>query len=66
MAFRRGGSLSAPKRITFALSLILIIVAVASLFAHLPFGAPFVNAHRFWIAVAGYLLLTLGVLLPGL
>ncbi len=68
MAFgRRGGwSLNAPKRITFAISLALVVVAIGSLYLRLPYGASFVGAHRFWIIVAGYGLLALGVILPGL
>ena len=67
MAFRRAGfSLNAPKVITFLISLLLIGSAVASLYVHLPAGQGFVASHRFWLAVAGYGLLALGVLLPGL
>ena len=67
MAFRRGGfSLNAPKVITFLISLVLVGLAVASLYVHLPAGQGFVATHRFWFAVAGYGLLALGALLPGL
>ncbi len=67
MAFRRGGfSLNAPKVITFLISLVLIGSAIASLYVHLPAGHGFVASHRFGLAVAGYGLLALGVLLPGL
>ena len=67
MAFaRRGGRLNAPKVITFTVSLILVGLAVASQYAHLPAIGPFVAGHRFWMAVAGYILLALGVMLPGI
>ena len=68
MAFaRRGGfALNAPKVITFVISLVLVIVALASLHFRLPYGASFVGAHRFWIVVVAYVLLALGCLLPGL
>ena len=67
MTTRRGGfSLNAPRRITFALSLVLVLVATLSFRLHLPVGQGFVASHRFWLAVAGYALLALGVLLPGL
>ena len=67
MAFRRGGfSLNAPKVITFGISLLLVLAAVASLHFRLPVAQGFVTTHRFWIAVTGYVLLALGVLLPGL
>ena len=68
MAFaRRGGfAFNAPKVITFVISLILVIVALASMQMRLPFGAAFVSSHRFWIVVAAYALLALGCILPGL
>ncbi len=67
MAFRRGGfSLNAPKVITFGVSLLLVLAAVASLHFRLPVAQNFVTTHRFWLAVAGYVLLALGVLLSGL
>ena len=55
-----------PQVITFAISLLLVLAAVASLHLRLPLGHGFVTAHRFWVAVAGYGLLAVGVLLPGL
>ncbi len=67
MASRRGRfSLNAPRRLTFVVSLALILIAAVSLRVHLPVGQSFVAAHRFWIVVAGYALLALGVVLPGL
>ena len=68
MAFARraGFALNAPKVITFVISLILVVVAIASLHMRMPFGAAFVSAHRFWIVVAGYVLLALGCVLRGL
>jgi hypothetical protein len=65
--FRRGGfGLTPPRFITFVVSLILVLAAIASLYTRLPVVGIFVNSHRFWIAVVGYLILTLGVLLRGL
>lgn len=68
MAFaRRGGlALNAPRVITFAVSLLLVLVSLASLRVHLPYGAAFVASHRFWILLAGYVLLALGCVLRGL
>lgn len=59
-------TLGAPRLVTFAISLLLVLAAVASLRVHLPVGASFVAAHRFWIVVAGYGILVLGVVLPSL
>ncbi len=65
MAQRRGGfPLNAPRLLTFAASLLLVLAAGLSLRFHLPVGHGFVTAHRFWMAVAGYALLALGVLVP--
>jgi hypothetical protein len=65
--FRRGGfGLTPPRFITFVVSLILVLAGVASLYTRLPVVGAFVNSHRLWIAVAGYVILMLGVLLRGL
>lgn len=64
MAQRRGFGLNAPRLVTFAASLALVLAATLSLRFHLPVGQGFVAAHRLWLAVAGYGLLALGVLLP--
>ncbi|RYB02715.1 hypothetical protein [Lichenibacterium ramalinae] len=59
-----GFSLNAPRMLTFAASLALVLAAGLSLRYHLPVGQGFVAAHRFWLAVGGYALLALGVVLP--
>ena len=65
MAQRRGGfGLHAPRLLTLAASLALVLAAALSLRFHLPVGQGFVASHRFSLAVAGYGLLALGVLLP--
>ena len=66
MAQRRGGGfgLKTPRLVTFAVSLALVLAASLSLRFHLPLGQTFVAGHRFWLAVAGYGLLALGVVLP--
>ena len=67
MAFgRRGGfGLGAPRRITLALSLILVLLAVGSALTHYPHALQAVATHRFWLLALGYVVLLLGVLLPG-
>jgi hypothetical protein len=64
--FKGGFGLSAPRIITFVVSLILALAALASLYTRLPAVGTFVNAHRLGIALAAYLILMLGVLLRGL
>ena len=65
MAQRRGGfALTAPRLLTFAASLALVLAAILSLRFHLPVGQGFVASHRFSLAAAGYGLLALGALLP--
>ena len=65
--FRRrpGFVLGAPKLVTFALSLILVLLAAGSALVHYPPALAPVAAHRFALAVAAYVVLALGVLLPG-
>lgn len=55
--------LSPPRMLTFIVSLVLAVLAVASLYVHVPAISAFVTAHRFWILVAAYVILALGVLL---
>jgi hypothetical protein len=62
--FRRVGfAFTAPRFITFAVSLILALAALASLYTRLPVVGTFVNAHRVGVALAAYVILMLGVLL---
>ncbi|MBV8850136.1 MAG: hypothetical protein JOZ16_11195 [Methylobacteriaceae bacterium] len=60
--------LTPPRIITFAVSLILVLATIASLYTRLPIVGAYLNSapHRFWIAIAGYVVLMLGVLLRGL
>ena len=60
--------LTPPRFITFVVSLILVLAAVVSLYTRLPVVGTYLNSgsHRFWIAVAGYVILMLGVFLRGL
>ena len=51
--------LSAPKKIVFYVSLVLIIVGLLGLFI------TELEAFRFWFVLAGYVLLALGNLLKG-
>ncbi|MCL2154220.1 MAG: hypothetical protein FWH53_01010 [Leptospirales bacterium] len=53
--------LSAPKQIVFLISLILAIIAVIGYFV----AIPFVSLYGWWILLAGYVLLALGVFLKG-
>ncbi len=64
MPQRRGSALKAPRLATFVLSLLLVLAAGLSLRLHLPVVQGFVAAHRFWLALGGYALLALGVVLP--
>jgi hypothetical protein len=65
--FKRGGfALTPPRLVTFAVSFVLVVVALASFYTRLPGVGTFVNAHRFAIVVVGYVILVAGVLLRGL
>jgi len=58
--------LTPPRVITFVVSLIVALAALASLYTRLPVVGAFVNAHRLGVALAAYVILVLGVLLRGL
>ncbi len=62
---RSGFALGAPKVVTFALSLILVALAAGSALTRFPHALAPVATHRFWLAVAAWVVLALGVLLPG-
>lgn len=55
-------SLSAPRTITFLVSLVLIGLAVASLYMRIPTIGRFVAGHRTEFFVGAYAVLMLGVL----
>lgn len=54
--------LTPPRLVTFAISLLLVALAVASLYTRLPVVGPTVVLHRTWFLVGGYAVLALGVL----
>ena len=58
--------LTPPRILTFAISLVIAILAIASLYTRLPTIGAWVNGHRFWMMVAAYVILALGVALRGL
>lgn len=58
--------LTAPRILTFLISLIIALIAVASLYTRLPTIGAWVNGHRFWMMVAAYVILALGVALRNL
>ena len=59
-------TLTPPRLITFLLSLILVGLAVASMYTKIPNIGGFVAGHRTWILVAAYAVLALGVVARGL
>ena len=56
--------LTPPTRLTFILSVILVILALLVRYAHV--SIPFVNAHVFETLLIGYLVLLIGNLFRGL
>jgi hypothetical protein len=48
--------LHTPSKWTFWLSIILVLIAIVSRFAHVPEVAPYVS----WIGILGYLVLVFG------
>ena len=69
MATRRAAvarRLTPPSVPIFVLSVILAIVAVASFYTRLPAIGPFVDAHRFAVMAAAYVVLAIGVVFAGI
>jgi hypothetical protein len=58
--------LTPPTVPIFLVSLILAILAVASLYTHIPIVGHFVSVHRFWVLTAAYGTLLAGVIFEGL
>jgi hypothetical protein len=59
-------NLSAPRALTFLVSLVLIGLAVASLYMRIPTIGPTVVKLRTWFFVAAYAVLALGVVTKSL
>ncbi len=59
--FRRS-RLTPPSSLVFVISLVLAVLAVASVFVSIPGIGHYVNAHRFWLMTGAYALLAVGVL----
>ncbi|MBX3514540.1 MAG: hypothetical protein KF826_12135 [Xanthobacteraceae bacterium] len=55
-------NISAPKVVTFVLSLILVVLALVGHFK----PVAYLTQYQFWLAVIGYALLALGVTTKGL
>jgi uncharacterized membrane protein YoaT (DUF817 family) len=58
--------LTPPGFPVFFASLILAIAATATFYTHVPVVGHYVSAHRFWVLVAAYVILVLGVVMDGL
>ncbi|MGA9487230.1 MAG: hypothetical protein WBV25_09170 [Methylocella sp.] len=58
--------LTPPGAPIFFISLILAVLAVASLYTHVPAVGHYVAAHRFWVMTAAYAALLAGVIFDGL
>ena len=62
----RHGQLTPPTYRVFIISLVLALLAVASIFFSIPFIGHYLHAHRFWVLTGAYALLAGGVILRGL
>ena len=54
--------LNAPSKLTFWISLVLVVVGVVSTFV----AIPFVSAYAFWVVLAGYIVLAIGATMKGM
>lgn len=52
---------SRPSKFMFILSIIVVLVAVASLYVKIPY----VSGHAFWVLLGGYGVLFLGNIIKG-
>ncbi|QBR71692.1 hypothetical protein CU048_10840 [Beijerinckiaceae bacterium] len=59
-------NLTPPTLLVFLVSLVLAVLAVASLYTHIPVVGHYVAVHRFWVLGAAYGVLLAGVLFEGL
>lgn len=55
-------TLTPPRLVTFALSLVLLALAVASLYMRIPVVGHAVVSHRTWFFIGAYAVLALGVM----
>ncbi len=58
--------LTPPTFPVFIISLILAVLAAASLYANIPVVGHYISAHRFWVMAAAYAILFIGVVFDGL
>lgn len=58
--------LTPPRLPIFLVSIVLAGLAIGDMYQHVPTIHGTLAAHRFWIVVAAYALLVIGVVFPGL
>jgi hypothetical protein len=58
--------ITAPRILTFIVSLVLAVLAFASLYIRIPTMGTWVSGHRLCLMAAAYAILALGVLMRGL
>jgi hypothetical protein len=58
--------LTPPSPLVLFASLVLAVLSVATLYTRVPIVGHYVAVHRFWVMVAAYAVLLLGVVLEGL
>jgi hypothetical protein len=58
--------LTPPTFPVFLISLVLAVLALASLRFSIPYVGHYVVAHRFWVMAAAYAVLAAGVIFVGL
>jgi hypothetical protein len=58
--------LSPPGLPVFLVSLTLAVLAIATFYTHVPVVDHYVRSRRFWVLVAAYVVLLLGVVVEGM
>jgi hypothetical protein len=58
--------LTPPTIPVFLIAMILAIVSIGSHYTHIPVVGHYVAAHQYWVLVAAFVIMTIGVVFRGL
>jgi hypothetical protein len=58
--------LTPPTIPVFLIAIVLAALSIGSHYTHIPAVGRYVVAHQYWMLVAAFAVLTLGVVFPGL
>ena len=58
--------LTPPTIPVFLIAMVLAVRSIGSHYTHIPTVGHYVVAHQYWILVAAFAIMTIGVIFPGL